>query len=230
MGILSRLFKIGQAEANSIADKFEDPIKLTEQGIRDMKVDLDNSLKALAEVKAMQIRSKQEIKQSEEASSNYEQKAMSILKKAQTGDITSQDADRLASEALRKKDENTAATKRKKAELKTFEISSEKLDLNVKKIRSNINQWENELKTLKARIKVSETSLKLNKQLSETDSSGTISMLEKMKEKVDADEALSEAYEDISNENQSIDDEINNVLKEDTSSESLDELKKKMGI
>ena len=230
MGILSRLFKIGQAEANAIADKFEDPIKLTEQGIRDMKVDLDSSLKALAEVKAMQIRSKQEIKQSEEASSNYEKKAMSILKKAQTGDITSQDADRLASEALRKKDENTAATKRKKAELKTFETSSEKLDLNVKKIRSNINQWENELKTLKARIKVSETSLKLNKQLSETDSSGTISMLEKMKEKVDADEALSEAYEDISNENQSIDDEINNVLKEDTSSESLDELKKKMGI
>ena len=230
MGILSRLFKIGQAEANAIADKFEDPIKLTEQGIRDMKVDLDNSLKALAEVKAMQIRSKQEIKQSEEASDNYEQKAMSILKKAQAGDISSQDADRLASEALRKKDENTAATKRKKEELKTFETSSEKLNLNVKKIRANISQWENELKTLKARIKVSETTLKLNKQLSDTDSSSTISMLEKMKEKVDADEALSEAYEDISNENQSIDDEINSVLKEDTSSDSLDELKKKMGI
>ena len=230
MGILSRLFKIGQAEANAIADKLEDPIKLTEQGIRDMKVDLDNSLKALAEVKAMQIRSKQEIKQSEEASNNYEQKAMSILKKAQAGDITSQDADRLASEALRKKDENTASTKRKKEELKTFETSSDKLDLNVKKIRSNISLWENELKTLKARIKISDTSLKLNKQLSETDSSSTISMLEKMKEKVDADEALSEAYEDISNENQSIDDEINNVLKEETSSDSLDELKKKMGI
>ena len=230
MGILSRLFKIGQAEANAIADKFEDPIKLTEQGIRDMKVDLDNSLKALAEVKAMQIRSKQEIKQSEEASDNYEQKAMSILKKAQAGDISSQDADRLASEALRKKDENTAATKRKKEELKTFETSSGKLNLNVKKIRANISQWENELKTLKARIKVSETTLKLNKQLSDTDSSSTISMLEKMKEKVDADEALSEAYEDISNENQTIDDEINSVLKEDTSSDSLDELKKKMGI
>lgn len=230
MGILSRLFKIGQVEANAIADKFEDPIKLTEQGIRDMKVDLDNSLKALAEVKAMQIRSKQEIKQSEEASDNYEQKAMSILKKAQAGDINSQDADRLASEALRKKDENTAATKRKKEELKTFETSSEKLNLNVKKIRANISQWENELKTLKARIKVSETTLKLNKQLSDTDSSSTISMLEKMKEKVDADEALSEAYEDISNENQTIDDEINSVLKEDTSSDSLDELKKKMGI
>ena len=217
-------------EANAIGDKFEDPIKLTEQGIRDMKVDLDNSLKALAEVKAMQIRSKLEIKHSEEAAVNCEQKAMSILKKAQAGDIASKDADRLASEALKKKDENKASTIRKKAELKTFETSSEKLDINVKKIRANISKWENELKTLKARIKVSETSLKLNKQLSDTNSSGTISMLEKMKDKVDTDEALSEAYEDISNETQSIDDEINNVLKEDSSSESIDELKKKMGI
>ncbi len=230
MSILSRLFKIGQAEAHSIADKLEDPIKLTEQGIRDLKADLDQSLKALAEVKAMLIRSKSDFKKSEEASTSYEQKAMAILKKVQTGEISSEEADRLAGEALRKKDENDASAKRTKAELHTFETSSTKLDLNVKKIRSNISQWENELKTLKARIKVSETTLKLNKQLSETDSSGTISMLEKMKEKVDQDEALSEAYEDISNENQSLDDEINEVLKEDTSSTSLDELKKKMGI
>ena len=33
-------------------DKLEDPIKMTEQGIRDMKKDLESSLKALAEVKA----------------------------------------------------------------------------------------------------------------------------------------------------------------------------------
>ena len=230
MSILSRLFKIGQAEANTLTDKLEDPIKLTEQGIRDMKSDLDQSLKSLAEVKAMQIRSKSDIKKFEDSSINYEQKAMAILKKSQTGDLSAEEADRLATEALKKKDENDASAKRTKAELQTFEASSTKLDLNVKKIRSNISQWENELKTLKARIKVSETTLKLNKQLSETDSSGTIAMLEKMKEKVDQDEALSNAYEDISNENKSLDDEINEVLKEDTSSDSLEELKKKMGV
>jgi phage shock protein A len=230
MSILSRLFKIGQAEAHAITDKLEDPIKLTEQGIRDMKADLDQSLKGLAEVKAMMIRSKTDAKKFDDAAVNYEQKAMAILKKVQTGDVSAEDADRLAGEALRKKEENEASAKRTKAELQTFESSSSKLEVNVKKIKSNISQWENELKTLKARIKVSDTTLKLNKQLSQTDSSSTIAMLEKMKEKVDQDEALSEAYEDISNETKSVDEEIDSVLKEDTSSTSLDELKKKMGI
>ena len=38
--------------------KFEDPIKLAEQGIRDLKTDFDNSLKGLAEVKAIAISTK----------------------------------------------------------------------------------------------------------------------------------------------------------------------------
>ena len=37
MGIFSRLFKVGQAEAHAMVDKLEDPIKITEQGIRDLK-------------------------------------------------------------------------------------------------------------------------------------------------------------------------------------------------
>jgi len=51
MSIFSRLFKIGQAEAHSVVDKFEDPIKLTEQGIRDLKKDLMGAMTSLAEVK-----------------------------------------------------------------------------------------------------------------------------------------------------------------------------------
>ena len=36
-GIFQRLFKTGQAEAHAIVDKLEDPIKLSEQAIRDLK-------------------------------------------------------------------------------------------------------------------------------------------------------------------------------------------------
>ena len=42
MSIFKRIFKIGQAETHSIIDRLEDPIKLTEQGIRDLKKDLDD--------------------------------------------------------------------------------------------------------------------------------------------------------------------------------------------
>ena len=36
MNIFKRLFRIGAAETNSLVDKLEDPIKMTEQGIRDL--------------------------------------------------------------------------------------------------------------------------------------------------------------------------------------------------
>ena len=48
MNIFRRLFNIGKAEANSAIDKMEDPIKMTEQGIRDMKLDLDKSLRSFS--------------------------------------------------------------------------------------------------------------------------------------------------------------------------------------
>ena len=82
MGIFTRLFKIGQAEANNLVDKLEDPIKLTEQGIRDLKKDLDESLKAFAEVKSLAIRSKRELNDYASKANDYEQKAMLILKKS----------------------------------------------------------------------------------------------------------------------------------------------------
>jgi phage shock protein A len=57
---IKRLFRIGKAEANAAVDKLERPITMTQQGIRDLKKDLDDSLKSLAEVKATAIRSKRE--------------------------------------------------------------------------------------------------------------------------------------------------------------------------
>ena len=44
MNVFKRLFRVGEAEAHSALDKLEDPIKMTEQGIRDLKKDLDASL------------------------------------------------------------------------------------------------------------------------------------------------------------------------------------------
>ena len=56
MSIFARLFKVGQAQAHNIVDKLEDPIKLTEQGIRDLKTDLQGAMQGLAEVKGIAIR------------------------------------------------------------------------------------------------------------------------------------------------------------------------------
>lgn len=234
MNIFKRIFKMGEAEAHSAIDKLENPIKLTEQGIRDLKKDLDKSLQALAEVKAMAIRSKNDLQTAKNKAKDYESKAMLLLKRAQNGDLDAAEADRLASEALVKKEENLEHAARSQEEVNRFDTNIAQLDQNVKKIRSTISKYENELKTLKARVKVSSATKKLNKQMAQIDSSSTVTMLERMKDKVAQDEALAQSYGEIANESKSIDDEIDKALDGGTSeakaSDDLAALKAKLGM
>jgi len=232
MSIFSRLFKIGQSEAHNLVDKLEDPIKLTEQGIRDLRGDLDESLKALAEVKAMRIRSNAELSKSKFQISDFEKKAMTLLNNAKEGKMDAAEADRLATEALKRVGQAKENASRAQMEVQKFDTSISQLESNINKIKSSVTKYENELKTLKARMKVSKATKKINKQLAQVDSTGTIAMLEKMKDKVAEEEALAEAYGDIADSSKSIDDEINSALEDvdADSSDALADLKKKMGM
>ena len=111
---------MGEAEAHSMIDKLKTSIKLTEQGIRDLKKDLDASLKALAEVKAMAIRSKSDLQTAKNKAKDYENKAMLLLKKAQSGGMDMADVERLASEALVKKEEQLEHASRSSRRGKPF--------------------------------------------------------------------------------------------------------------
>lgn len=232
MNIFKRLFKIGQAEANASIDNMEDPIKMTEQGIRDMKEDLNKSVEAMAQVKALAIRSKNDKEDFEAKAKDYESKAILILKKAHHGEMETAEADRLAKEALTKKEEAQANVDRAAVETKKFETNVEQLKSTIERVKANISNWENELKTLKARVKVSDATKNVNKQMAELDSTGTVSMLERMKEKVAQDEALAEAYGDLAKAEKSIDDEINAAAdtKEAKVSDDLAKLKEQLGM
>ncbi|SHI34236.1 phage shock protein A (PspA) family protein [Mesonia phycicola] len=232
MNIFKRLFKIGEAEANSAIDKMEDPIKLTEQGIRDMKQDLEKSFEALAQVKALAIRAKNEQDEQQDKAEDYHNKAILILKKAEKKQIDSAEADRLAKQALLKKEEAQQRITASKEEVQKFNTSIAQLENNIQGIKANISNWENELKTLKARVKVSNATKNLNKQMAEIDSSSTVSMLERMKEKVAQEEALAEAYGDIANASKSIDEELEKAADStDAKAENdLSKLKEQLGL
>ncbi|SFU70971.1 phage shock protein A (PspA) family protein [Pustulibacterium marinum] len=232
MNLFKRLFKIGEAEANSAIDKMEDPIKMTEQGIRDMKQDLEKSLEALAQVKAMSIRSKNEQEEYQDKAADYQSKAILILKKAEKGDMETAEADRLAQQALIKKQESDQQAERAKLEASKFDDSIAQLEKNIQNIKASISNWENELRTLKARVKVSNATKNLNKQMAEIDSSSTVSMLERMKEKVAQEEALAEAYGDIANTSKSVDDELNAAVDttEAKATDDLAKLKQQLGL
>lgn len=233
MGIFSRMLKIGEAGTHSLLDKFEDPIKMSDQGIRDLKKDLAEAIKSLAEVKAIAIRHGRRIEELKRNASDYEKKAMLLLQRAKDGGLDPQQAERLALEALNKKGDFASQAMTLKGEKQHHDQMVAKMQANVQTLKDTVRQQENQLTTLKARYKTAQATAKLNKQISQIDSSGTMAMLEKMKEKVDESEALAQAYGDVSMIDQSVDSEIDKALEGSGSiaaQDSLAALKAKMGM
>ena len=233
-GLFSRIVQWGKSEAHNVVDQMEDPIKMTEQGIRDLKKDLTESMQSLAQVKGIVIRMRNDANKNKKLSADYERKAMGLLQKAQEGSLDIGEAERLATESLSRKESTSAEALRLEQELASQESMANQLQKNVDKLRSTIQRYENELVTLRARAKTASATKKLNAQMAKVDSGGTIAMLEKMRSKVEEDESLSKAYGDIADSNVSVDDEINKALGSGGSiapaSDSLAALKAKMGM
>lgn len=229
--LFRRIFKVGQAEAHDFVNKLEDPIKMTEQGIRDLKNDLQGALEAMAQVKAQAMRLKKDGENGNKLAKDYERKAMALLQKANNGAMEKGEADRLAGMALEKKKTAEKQASDFLAQYKAQDANIQKLEKKIGFLKNQIRTYENDLTVLKARSKTAQATKKINKQLSQIDSNSTVSMLERMKEKVEEDEYLADAYAESAELATDVD-EIDKALESDSanSSEDLAALKKKMGM
>lgn len=230
-GFLQRLFQLGKAEAHNVIDKLEDPVKITEQAIRDLKKDLENALKSFAEIKSVSIRSQRDIEKNRTEMQTWERKAMMLLQSAQQGKLETTKADRLASEALSAKEESKKRFILAQQNYDSQNANVQKLQENINQLRTTISKYENELLTLKARAKTATATKKINQQLSTIDSNGTVALLERMKQKVEEEESLAAAYSQINEQPKSIENEIDQaLLNQPVENQSLKDLKAKMGI
>ena len=233
MSFFQRIFKNVQSQAHSVVDQLEDPIKLSEQGIRDLKKDLQGSMRSLAQVKAIGIRLKKDSDDQRKIAEDYERKAMLLLQKMKGGNLQEAEAERLATEALTKKEEALQRASTLKKDHEQQKAMGDQLQGKVQTLKETITRYETELVTLKARAKTASSMRKINQQMSTVDSSSTIGLLEKMKDKVIEEESLAEAYGEMTDASVTVDEEINRTLaapSEAEASNSLAELKKKMGI
>ncbi|WMJ72115.1 PspA/IM30 family protein [Cytophagaceae bacterium ABcell3] len=231
---LKRLFMIGGAEAHKALDKLEDPVNMIEQGIRDLKEDLNKGLKSLAEVKALAIKAQNDQKSQTNSAREYEEKAVLLLKKAQTGGLDPTEADRLASEALMKQQAIAKQVEAQNATIKQYQEMAAQIESNNNLLKKKIDNYESELGSLKARVKVAKSTKDFNKSMAGLDSNETLRMLERMKDKISHEEALAQSYGAIAESKTSIDDQINRALEGATVNpevkDSLAELKAKLGM
>lgn len=232
MNIFKRLFRIGQAEIHAAVDKMEDPIKMTEQGLRELRTDLTEATEAYAKVKALAIRAENNQFQCQQESRNYAEKAILIMQKAQSGQVALTKAEELAREALSLHKKYYIESEELGEQVNALQQSSKEMLRNTEILKENMEKWEKELRTLRARVKVSKATEQVNKQLAHVDSHGIIAMLERMRTKVEDQEAIAKAYGEISQEKNSRKEELNNLLKDDSLSieKDLQAIKEKLGI
>lgn len=55
MSIFDRLFRIGKAEANAAVDKLEDPSKMADQILRELRANYQQAIQGEAEIKALSL-------------------------------------------------------------------------------------------------------------------------------------------------------------------------------
>ena len=231
-GFFNRISKVFQAEANTAVTRFEDPIKLTEQGIRDLKGNLTEAMTSLAEIKGVAIRVKKDAEDEKRRSADYERKAMTLLQRMQSGDLEQAEAERLAAEALRLKAEADTRAGSLSKDFTEQDRLAAQLQTKVDQLRRDIGRYDNELVTLRARAKTATSVKKINQHLAGADSSDTISMLERMQQKVEEEESLAQAYGELNAAPASAEAEIDKALAAPAaaSQDSLADLKKRMGI
>lgn len=233
-GWLKRLFRIGEAEAHAAIDKLENPINMIEQGLRDLREDLNKGLKSLAEVKALAIKTQNEQKERLTLAADYEQKAVLLLKKAQGGNLDAAEADRLAGEALMKKQDAEKQNQTLQRSLQQYQEMAAKIESNNKQLKTKIESWESELNSLKARVQVAKSTKEFNQKMAGLDSNETLRTLERMKDKIAKEEALAQSYGEIAAGNTSVDDQINKALEGTATNpevaDSLAALKAKLAI
>lgn len=232
MNIFKRIFRIGQAEIHAAVEKMEDPVKMTEQGLRELREDLNEATEAYAKVKALAIRTENERALSLKSARDYGEKAIAVMKLAQDGDLDIEKAELLAKEALRLKVQYTEESEDLERQAAAHQQSAAEMLKNIEIIKENLGKWEKELKTLKARVKVSAATQQVNKQLAHLDGNDTISMLERMKEKAEDQEALAKAYGEIAGDKQTAKDDLEKVLNDKTSTieSDLEAIKKQLGM
>ena len=231
--IFQRIFKVAQSEAHSTMDKFEDPIKMSEQGVRDLKKSLQASMVSLAQVKSLAISLQKQADDQKKMGADYERKAMLMLQRLQGGEMEQAEAERLATAALSKKEEALQQAGTLSGDQQAQQQMSDQLQAKVEELKRQIGKFENEVITLRARARTASSMRKINQQLAGADASGTVAMLEKMKNKVQEEESLAQAYGELSDVGGTIDEDIDKALALPSStaaSDSLAEMKKKMGM
>lgn len=217
MSIFKRLRDLTMSNINAIIDKAEDPIKMTDQYIRDMTEDLEDAEKAVASQIAIEKRFK----------ALYEEQAALVEKRTQQAHTAAQAQNvDLARRALEEKKSAEAKRDEYKASYDQNKLAADNLRAKLEEMRKQLTAMKNKRETLVARYNAAKAQTEINKAMNGFSSDSASSGLKRMEEKMLQMEARAEASNEMNTREKSLDEEFENLGKDKVVEDELAALMK----
>ncbi|MBO3286985.1 PspA/IM30 family protein [Paenibacillus sp. FSL M8-0228] len=212
MSIFKRLRDLTMSNINAIIDKAEDPVKMTDQYIRDMQEDLEDAEKAVAAQIAIEKRFKQQ----------YEEQAALVKKREEQAHTAAkaQNVD-LARRALEEKKSAEQKMNEFKAGYEQNKASADNLRGKLDEMRRQLTEMKNKRETLVARYNAAKAQTEINKAMNGFSSDTATAGLKRMEEKMLQAEARAEASNEMSSKEKSLDEEFKELDKKSAVDDEL---------
>lgn len=199
MSIFKRLRDLTLSNIYALIEKAEDPIKLTDQYLRDMQADLEDAEKAVAAQIAIEKKFK----------ALYEEQEALVKKREEQAHIAAQAQNvDLARRALEEKKAAEQKLAEYKASYEQNKASADNLRAKLDEMRKQLTEMRNKRETLAARYQAAKAQNDINKAMSGLGTNTASAGLKRMEEKMLQMEAQAEASNELHSKNNSLDDEI----------------------
>ncbi len=199
MSVFKRLRDLTLSNVYALIEKAEDPVKLTDQYIRDMQEDLADAEKAVAAQIAIEKKFKQLYEEQQELVNRRTEQAH-MAAKAQNVDL-----------ARRALEEKNAAEQKMNEYKNSFDqnkAAADNLRGKLEEMRKQLTEMKNKRDTLVARYSAAKAQTEINKTMSGFNSDSATSGLKRMEDKMLNMEAQAEASNEMSSKGKSLDDEF----------------------
>ncbi|KZE72610.1 PspA/IM30 family protein [Paenibacillus sp. CMAA1739] len=212
MSIFKRLRDLTMSNINAIIDKAEDPVKMTDQYIRDMQEDLEDAEKAVAAQIAIEKRFKQQ----------YEEQAALVKKREEQAHTAAkaQNVD-LARRALEEKKSAEQKMNEFKAGYEQNKAAADNLRGKLDEMRRQLTEMKNKRETLVARYNAAKAQTEINKAMNGFSSDTATAGLKRMEEKMLQAEARAEASNEMASKEKSLDEEFKELDKKSAVDDEL---------
>ncbi|MCS7460795.1 PspA/IM30 family protein [Paenibacillus doosanensis] len=219
MGIFKRLRDLTMASINDLLDKAEDPVKMLNQFLRDMEEDINEAEVAVAKQIAVEKKFKQQYEEAQEMVQKREDQALKALE---------QGNEDLARRALQDKKEHQTRYDEMKKQYDVAKGNADRLRDQLSEMKDEFTKLKNKKDLLIARAEAAKAQKQINQAMSGFGSDNAAKGFDRMSEKVLQMEAEAEASNELRSKSRSLDDELDQLGKNDGVDDELAALRAKL--